>query len=104
MVHRTPPTPPAAPESVGSHEVYELAFAPGARLLSEAHSPGCREHLTVLEGRLAVSELLAGRIFIDGASSDEASAPPVNSANVAAMQRRVWCVFITAPKTSSVRR
>ncbi len=45
----------SAPESVGAHEVYELAFAPGARLTSEAHSPGCREHLTVLEGRLTVT-------------------------------------------------
>lgn len=41
-------------ESVGEHEVYELSFAEGAALLSEAHSSGCREHLTVLEGRLAV--------------------------------------------------
>ena len=44
----------SAPESVGAHEVYELSFAAGARLQSEAHSPGCREHLTVLEGRLDV--------------------------------------------------
>ncbi|MDM7930499.1 helix-turn-helix domain-containing protein [Tabrizicola sp.] len=45
----------SAPESVGAHEVYELAFIAGARLISEAHSPGCREHLTVLEGRLSVT-------------------------------------------------
>ena len=45
----------SGPESVGSHEVYELAFTPGARLTSDAHSSGCREHLTVLEGRLAVT-------------------------------------------------
>jgi transcriptional regulator with XRE-family HTH domain len=44
----------SAPETVGSHEVYELQFTKGARLTSEAHSPGCREHLTVLEGRLTV--------------------------------------------------
>jgi len=43
------------PESVGSHEVYELVFAPGGVLESAAHSPGCREHLTVIEGRLAVT-------------------------------------------------
>lgn len=42
------------PESVGSHEVYELIFAPGGVLDSAAHSPGCREHLTVIEGRIAV--------------------------------------------------
>ena len=45
----------SAPETVGSHEVYELAFAKGARLTSDPHSPGCREHLTVLEGRLTVT-------------------------------------------------
>ncbi|MFN4191787.1 MAG: helix-turn-helix domain-containing protein [Tabrizicola sp.] len=45
----------SAPESVGHHEVYELAFAEGARLTSEPHSLGCREHLTVLEGRLTVT-------------------------------------------------
>lgn len=44
----------SAPESVGAHEVYELVFAGGARLTSEPHSPGCREHLTVLEGQLDV--------------------------------------------------
>ena len=45
----------SAPESVGSHEVYELVFAKGAKLASDPHSPGCREHLTVLEGRLTVT-------------------------------------------------
>lgn len=45
----------SAPEAVGHHEVYELAFAQGARLTSEPHSRGCREHLTVLEGRLTVT-------------------------------------------------
>lgn len=45
----------SAPESVGAHEVYELVFAPGAKLTSDAHSPGCREHLTVLEGHLSVT-------------------------------------------------
>ena len=45
----------SSPETVGSHEVYELAFAAGACLASDAHSPGCREHLTVLEGRLSVT-------------------------------------------------
>ncbi|WP_323006804.1 XRE family transcriptional regulator [Pseudorhodobacter sp.] len=39
-------------ETVGSHEVYDLCFKPGAALVSAPHSPGCREHLTVIEGRL----------------------------------------------------
>ncbi|MFN3576532.1 MAG: helix-turn-helix domain-containing protein [Tabrizicola sp.] len=45
----------SAPETVGHHEVYELVFRTDARLTSDPHSPGCREHLTVLEGRLAVT-------------------------------------------------
>ena len=45
----------SAPESIGRHEVYELVFAPGARLVSDAHAPGAREHLTVLEGRMQVT-------------------------------------------------
>ena len=45
----------SAPESVGRHEVYELDFAEGASLTSEPHSPGCREHLTVLAGHLTVT-------------------------------------------------
>ncbi len=42
------------PESVGTHEVYELMLAAGGVLDSAAHSPGCREHLTVIEGALSV--------------------------------------------------
>mgnify|MGYP002620398430 CR=1 FL=1 len=42
------------PESVGSHEVYELILAAGGVLASAPHNPGCREHLTVIEGQIAV--------------------------------------------------
>lgn len=41
-------------EAVGEHEVYDLQFTPGARLLSDPHGPGCREHLTVIEGQVSV--------------------------------------------------
>lgn len=41
-------------ETVGAHEVYDLTFAPGAALRSDPHGPGCREHLTVIEGHLTV--------------------------------------------------
>ena len=41
-------------EAVGEHEVYDLSFGAGASLESEPHSPGCREHLTVVEGALRV--------------------------------------------------
>lgn len=42
------------PETAGRHEVYDLVFDAGGALESAPHSPGCREHLTVIEGRLAV--------------------------------------------------
>lgn len=41
-------------EAVGEHEVYELSFQPGGALVSDPHGPGCREHLTVIEGALKV--------------------------------------------------
>ena len=39
-------------ETVGSHEVYDLVLRAGGMLDSAPHSPGCREHLTVIEGRV----------------------------------------------------
>lgn len=44
----------SAPETVGQHEVYDLAFAAGSALDSAPHAAGAREHLTVIEGRLSV--------------------------------------------------
>ncbi|MFZ1470507.1 MAG: helix-turn-helix domain-containing protein [Paracoccaceae bacterium] len=41
-------------EAVGANEVYDLDFGPGARLISDPHGPGCREHLTVIAGQLRV--------------------------------------------------
>lgn len=42
------------PEAAGAHEVYDLEFSAGGALVSDPHGPGCREHLTVLEGALTV--------------------------------------------------
>jgi XRE family transcriptional regulator, regulator of sulfur utilization len=42
-------------EAAGAHEVYDLSFATGGELVSDPHGPGCREHLTVLEGALSVT-------------------------------------------------
>lgn len=39
-------------DSAGQMEWYELNLAPGARLASQAHEPGTREHLSVLDGGL----------------------------------------------------
>jgi transcriptional regulator with XRE-family HTH domain len=44
------------PEAVGRHEVCDLRLDRGAVLDSRAHGPGCREHLTVLDGALTESE------------------------------------------------
>ncbi|SPH23662.1 HTH-type transcriptional regulator SutR [Defluviimonas aquaemixtae] len=41
-------------EAAGEHEVYDLAFDAGGKLVSDPHAPGCREHLTVLEGAVTV--------------------------------------------------
>ncbi len=42
------------PNLAGSVEWYELRLDAGGALISDAHAPGCREHLTVLDGRIAV--------------------------------------------------
>mgnify|MGYP000926646108 FL=1 len=44
----------SAPDAVGEHEVYDLRFSDGGSLESEPHSPGCREHLTVIDGQVRV--------------------------------------------------
>lgn len=42
-------------EDVGRHEIYDIRFEQGGCLDSAAHSPGTREHLTVLSGTIALS-------------------------------------------------
>ena len=42
-------------EDVGSVEVYQIAFEPGAALVSAPHGVGCVEHLTVMSGAVAVT-------------------------------------------------
>ena len=41
-------------EAVGEHEVYDLAFGEAGELVSDPHSPGCRESLTVIAGHMRV--------------------------------------------------
>ncbi|MBL1421706.1 MAG: helix-turn-helix transcriptional regulator [Alphaproteobacteria bacterium] len=41
-------------DQVGKTEIYEIEFAKGGALVSEAHSQGCIEHVTVLGGKLRV--------------------------------------------------
>ena len=59
-------------ETVGEHEVYDLSFAAGGALVSEPHSAGCREHLTVIEGRLSVT---SGEDVADLGAGDTARYP-----------------------------
>ena len=53
-------------EQVGKTEIYELEFTKQGALISEPHSHGCIEHVTVLEGKLRIrvadedAELLQG--------------------------------------------
>ena len=42
------------PALAGSVEWYELQLDAGGALESDAHAPGCMEHLTILEGSVAV--------------------------------------------------
>lgn len=42
------------PAMAGTVEWYELQLEAGGALLSDAHAPGSMEHLTILEGRIAV--------------------------------------------------
>ena len=41
-------------DAVGEHEVYDLAFGAAGELVSDPHSPGCRESLTVIAGQMRV--------------------------------------------------
>ncbi|WP_411572495.1 helix-turn-helix domain-containing protein [Tropicimonas sp. TH_r6] len=43
------------PDDVGRHEIYDLHFAAGGCLDSAPHSPGTREHITVLTGAVTLT-------------------------------------------------
>ncbi len=45
----------SSPRLAGDTEWYDIAFAPGGRLDSEAHAPGSREHFTAMSDGLEVS-------------------------------------------------
>lgn len=57
------------PDQAGRHEVYEIVFKKGGALVSEPHRPGCREHLTVLEGKISAE---SDGVPVDLASGDTA--------------------------------
>lgn len=43
------------PEDAGKHEIYDLRFDPGGALVSQPHTRGAREQLSVVEGALIVT-------------------------------------------------
>lgn len=43
------------PEEAGKHEVYELLIDAGGILESQPHTRGAKEHLTIIEGQVALS-------------------------------------------------
>lgn len=45
----------SSPEDAGKHELYDLRFSAGGKLVSGPHGRGTREHLTVIEGRVKVT-------------------------------------------------
>lgn len=42
------------PDLVGQYEWYELTIQPNGALISQPHSQGCREHLTILSGEAEI--------------------------------------------------
>jgi quercetin dioxygenase-like cupin family protein len=53
-------------EQAGHVEWYRLRLQPGAALVSQAHEPGSREHLTVLSGRVRVEAGEASTVLSEG--------------------------------------
>jgi len=54
------------PEEAGRHEVYDIRFAAGGRLVSQPHQRGATESLTVLSGRVRVSSGTAADLLEEG--------------------------------------
>ncbi|MFE3838724.1 helix-turn-helix domain-containing protein [Pseudogemmobacter sonorensis] len=78
-------------ESVGDHEVYDLDFGAGARMISEPHGPGCREHLTVIEGRLRV---ISGEEIEELGPGDVARYPADRNHEIAAIAGAARAILI----------
>lgn len=57
------------PEEAGHHEIYELEFAPGGALISQPHTRGAREMLTVIDGMVTISSGTARQALSAGDSA-----------------------------------
>ena len=54
------------PEEAGQHELYDLEFTKGGALISQAHTRGATEQLTVFQGRLTVTSGTAETELMQG--------------------------------------
>ncbi|MBQ4825545.1 XRE family transcriptional regulator [Leisingera sp. M527] len=54
------------PEDAGGHEVYDIRFDKGGALISQPHTRGTVEQLTVLEGEIALSSGNANNLLQTG--------------------------------------
>lgn len=80
------------PETVGSHEVYDISFAAGGCLVSDAHAPGCREHLTVIDGAMTVTSGEASETLGPGDTARYAADRPHRIAAAGAPARALLIV------------
>ena len=60
------------PELVGQYEWYELTIQPAGALISQPHTQGCREHLTILSG---AAEIKSGEQTLVAETGDTARYP-----------------------------
>lgn len=54
------------PEEAGRHEVYDLRFDKGGALVSQPHTRGAQEQLTVIEGAVTVTSGKASEVLAAG--------------------------------------
>jgi XRE family transcriptional regulator, regulator of sulfur utilization len=79
------------PDAVGAHEVYDLALDAGGLLDSRPHAPGCREHLTVIAGQVAVTSGEASQVLGPG---DTARYPADRAHRIAAQGGAARAILI----------
>ncbi len=54
------------PEDAGRHEIYDLKFDAGGALVSQPHTRGAQEQLTVVEGTVLVTSGKANEVLAEG--------------------------------------
>ncbi len=64
------------PEDAGGHEVYDIELLPAGALISQPHTVGTREQLTVLDGKVRLSSGSAEEILQTGDTARYAADVP----------------------------